>query len=101
MQRISELEKEWHSKLEICSLKIYKHLVDQAEISMSLAPESGRGPDLHNRFSVDTIINELTPDLYQLFQLVGDTARSSNKHGQLNLSLEEMKVIMSMHNSKC
>ena len=99
MQRISELEEEVaQQKLEISSLKKCEHLVDQAENAMSLAPISSNGPDLSD-FSVDTIIGELSecsPDLYQVFQLVGNTARSSNKYGELNLSVEEMKVVMSL-----
>ena len=85
MQRISQLEEEVaQQKVEICSLKRSQHLIDQAEKAISLAPKSSKGPDSHDRlseFSVDTVICELSeysPDLYQLFQLVGDTARSSS-----------------------
>ena len=104
MQRISELEEEVaQQKVEICSLKRSQHLINQAERAMSLATNSSKGPDSHERlseFSVDTIISELSecsPDLYQFFQLVGDTARSSSsKLAQLDLSVQEMKVIMSL-----
>ena len=76
-------------------------MIDQR--AMLLTTNSSKGPDLHERlseFSVDTIINELSgcfPDLYQFFQLVGDTARSSSssKLAQLDLSVQEM-VIMSL-----
>ena len=102
-QRITQLEEEVEQqKLEIESLKRSQHLVDQAEKAMSLAPKSSKGPDSHKRlpdFSVAAVIrelNECSPDLCQLFQLLGDTARSSTKHGQFNLSVEEMKAIMSL-----
>ena len=69
---------------------------------MSLATNSSKGPDSHERlseFSVDAIISEVSecsPGLYQFFfQLVGDTAHSS-KLAQLDLNVQEMKVIMSL-----
>ena len=85
-QRISELEGEVaQQKVEICNLKQSQHLIDQAEKAMSLAPKSSKGPDSHLRvseFHIDTIISELSkcsPDLYQFFQLVGDTRVRNNR----------------------
>ena len=108
LQRISELEEEVaQQKVEMRSLRQSQHLIDQAEKAMLLAPKSSKGPDSHERlseFHIDTTISELSecsPDLYHFFRLVGDTARSSNKLAQSNLSVEEMKVMMSVHNSKC
>ena len=102
LQRISELEEVAQQKVEMHSLRRSQHLIDQAEKAMSLAPKSSKGPDSHERFSefhIDTIISELSecsPHLYQFFRLVGDTARSSNKLAQSDLTVEEMKVIMSL-----
>lgn len=103
LRSISELEQEVAClKLEVLNLKTSQHLVDQAEKALSLAPNSSKGPDSHDRlpdFNIDTIINELTecsPQLYQVFQMVGDTARSSIKAGDSNLSVEQMKTIMAL-----
>ena len=102
LQRISELEEVAQQKVEMHSLRRSQHLIDQAEKAMSLAPKSSKGPDSHERlseFHIDTIISELSecsPDLYQFFRLVGDTARSSNKLAQSDLTVEEMKVMMSL-----
>ena len=98
MQRINQLEEVAQQKLQISSLKKCEHLVNQAEE----APISRRSPDSNDilpDFNVDAIISELSecsPDLYRVFQLMGDTACSSNKCGELNLSVEEMKVVMSL-----
>ena len=95
LQRIRVLEERVHS------LESSQRFVHEANNMMALSVIGTHGPDTLPRlteFSFDGIINEFktyTPELYCLFQKLGDTERHLSPL-QSGLCVEEMKAMMSL-----
>ena len=80
-------------KVEMYSLKRSQHLIDQAEKGMSLALKAARVP-IHTKGFLSFISTVNVLQICTSFSSL--QVRSSNKLAQSDLTVEEMKVMMSL-----
>lgn len=88
--RVKELERESHSSM-----------IQQADLILQHKSIITQGPDTldnFHEFNMDSVVAELekqTPELYQLFEMIGDTKRNADGNED-ELSTEGIKAICSM-----